>query len=73
MTDEENPRVLDSMALGFSLCGQHEQAVETQHRAISLLGPEDTILRSEMQKKLEKYKTALGESAGSAEDSTAAD
>jgi hypothetical protein len=62
MTNEENPRLLDSMALGFFLCGEHREAVETQRRAIQLLGSDETELRAHLETKLEKYLAALGDS-----------
>ncbi len=59
MPGEENPRILDSMALGFFVCGEYQKAVDTQARALSLVPEEDEDLRRQLESKLEKYRTAL--------------
>ena len=78
MSTEENPRLLDSMALGFFLCGEHRKAVETQRRAILTLGSDEAELRVHLESKLEKYIAALdgssdGSSGGAPGDDSAGD
>ena len=63
MPDEKNARLLDSMALAFSLCGDHREAVDTQRRAVELIGPGEPELRASLQSRLEKYVEALGSSS----------
>jgi len=64
--EEKSPRYLDSIALAHFLCSEHVEAVEAQRRALELLGDQPGELRSELERKLRKYESALDASAGGA-------
>ena len=53
-----NPGFLYTLALAYHLTGDTEKARETQHRAISLLPPGESPLRSELEMRLAEYELA---------------
>jgi len=63
MTNGDNPRVLDSLALAYYLSGDPAKAAAAQRRALAALDDRDPQLRAELEKKLAKY-LAEAESAG---------
>jgi hypothetical protein len=61
MTEEKNFNNLDTLALAYFMTGDAAKAVETQERAVSLLPPEESPLRTELETSLAKYRAALPE------------
>lgn len=54
-----NAGFLDTLALAYHRTGDTEKAREIQHRAISLLPPGDSRLRSELETRLAEYEGTL--------------
>jgi len=50
-----NPGFLDTLALAYHLNGDTDKARDTQHRAVSLLPPGGSPLRSELEARLAEY------------------
>ena len=61
MTKSSSPRVLDSLALAYSLSGEPAKAAVVQRQAIELLGEGDPELRAELEEKLTRYLQAAEE------------
>ena len=54
-SNEQNPGILDTLALAQQMTGDIAAAIETQTKAVSLLGPGPSALRSELESNLLKY------------------
>ena len=61
MTGHEDSSLLDTLALAYHLTGETAQAIEVQQRAISLLPPGDSDLRSALESALLRFEAALTE------------
>ena len=68
MPERHTPRTLDSLALAYFLTGESDKAARTQREAIALLPPEDTGMRAELEKKLQRYLDAAQEAGLDVED-----
>ena len=58
MSGGTNPGFLDTLALAYHRTGDTEKTREIQPRAISLLPPGESSLRTRMETQLEEYKVA---------------
>ncbi|MCH8963861.1 MAG: serine/threonine protein kinase [Planctomycetes bacterium] len=54
-SNEQNPNILDTLALAQQMNGDIDAAIETQTKAVALLGPGPSALRSELESNLLKY------------------
>ncbi|MCH8880547.1 MAG: hypothetical protein IID34_11775, partial [Planctomycetes bacterium] len=54
-SNEQNPGILDTLALAQQMTGDVDAAIETQTKAVALLGPGPSGLRSELESNLLKY------------------
>jgi len=54
-SDEQDPYSLDTLALAQQMNGDIDAAIETQTKAVALLAPGDSALRSELESNLVKY------------------
>ena len=68
MAAKHSPRVLDSLALAYSLAGEPGKAAAVERKAIDELGEADPELRAELEKKLERYLKAADEAGIEIED-----
>lgn len=68
MAEKHSPRVLDSLALAYSLNGEPGKAAAVERRAIEALGDADPGLRAELEKKLERYEKAADDAGIEIED-----
>ena len=55
MTDHRNPGHLDTLALAQQVTGDIDAAIETQTKAVALLAPGPSALRSELESNLVKH------------------
>ncbi len=53
--NEQNPAILDTLALAQQMNGDIAAAIETQTKAVALLAPGPSALRSELESNLVKY------------------
>ena len=58
MSDGENAGILDTLALAFFMTGDTAKAIETQVKAVSLLPPGESSVRTEIEANLAKYRQA---------------
>ena len=54
-TDENNYEMLATLALAYQMTDDVDKNVETQRKAFKLLPPDPTLLRSELEMKLDEY------------------
>ncbi len=54
-SNEQNPAILDTLALAQQMNGAIDAAIETQTKAVALLAPGPSALRSELESNLVKY------------------
>ena len=70
MTRGKNPNMLDTLALGYHLIGDHERALHTQEQAVDLLLPGDSPHRTEFEARLAEYRAMLPKPNHPAESSS---
>lgn len=68
MAEPQSARVLDSLALAWYLCGEPGKAAGLVRKALANLGEEDAELRTELERKLDKYAKAADEAGIDIED-----
>lgn len=56
MTNHENPVLLDTLAAAYAEAGDYSQAISTVNQALSLLNPQDRLLRPSIRRHLECYR-----------------
>ncbi|MEE9128843.1 MAG: serine/threonine-protein kinase [Phycisphaerales bacterium] len=59
MTQHNNPAYLDTLSLAYHLTGDTAKAIENQKKAIALLAPGESPLRSSLEKALAEFESAL--------------
>ena len=61
MTNYKNPSYLDTLSLAYHLTGDMAKAIENQKKAIALLGPGQSDLRTSLEAALAEFEQAFGE------------
>ncbi len=64
LTDHEDPAYLDTLSLAYHLTGDTAQAIENQKKAIALLPPGESSMRSPLEAALADFEAALEQSQG---------
>ena len=54
-SNEQNPGILDTLALAQQMNGDIDAAIETQSKAVALLDPDPSALRGELESNFVKY------------------
>ena len=54
----KDPAILETLALVYFMTGDTAKAIETQEKAVSLLPPEESSLRTELEANLAKFRAA---------------
>ncbi len=54
----ENAGILDTLALAYFMTGDADKAIDTQEKAVSLLPPEESQLRTKLEANLAKFRQA---------------
>ena len=61
MTDYRDPTYLDTLSLAYHLTGDTARAIENQRRAIALLPPGESELRTALERALDDFEAATKE------------
>ncbi len=56
MTESEDAGVLDTLAMAYFMTGDTAKAIETQEKAVSLVPPDESEMRTELEANLAKYR-----------------
>ena len=63
LTDHQNPNFLDTLSLAYHLTGDTAKAIENQKKAIALLPPGESSLRTSLEGTLADFESGLEESS----------
>ncbi len=64
MSAGEDVAILDTLALAYSMTGDTAKAIETQEKAVLLLPPGESLLRTGLEANLAKYRQAAAAESG---------